>query len=164
MVLDNIEKLIEKYDNGETTLQEEQQLKSFFSQETVPAHLEVYKTMFMFFASAQKEEFKGTIPLKTRKTNRLYQWISVAAVAILMVGMYFTIQTTNTDPMASLTEEERRDLYYAQEVFDLMSQNFRKGTEKLATMNHLSESFDKGTDQIVHLGEFDDQVNKIFKD
>ena len=30
MVLDNIDKLLEKYDNGETTLQEEQQLKTIF--------------------------------------------------------------------------------------------------------------------------------------
>ena len=38
MVLNNIEKLIEKYDNGETTLKEEQQLKDYFSQQTVPPH------------------------------------------------------------------------------------------------------------------------------
>ena len=49
MVLNNIEILIEKYENGETTLKEEQQLKNYFSQETVEPHLEVYKSMFQYF-------------------------------------------------------------------------------------------------------------------
>ena len=88
MVLDNIEKLLEKYDNGETTLQEEQQLKNYFSKETVAPHLEVYKPMFVYFLQTQNEQFTKTIPLQSKKTYTLYKWISAAAIAILMFAVY----------------------------------------------------------------------------
>ena len=88
MVLDKIENLLEKYDNGETTLQEEQQLKSYFSQETVAPHLEVYKPMFQYFLLTQKEQFTKDVPLKPRKTNTLYKWISIAAITVLMFGEF----------------------------------------------------------------------------
>ena len=67
MVLDKIEKLLEKYDNGETSLQEEQQLKNYFSQEVVAPHLEVYKPMFVYFLQTQKEQFTKTIPLQPKR-------------------------------------------------------------------------------------------------
>ena len=63
MVLNSIEKLLEKYDNGETTLQEEQQLKNYFSKETVAPHLEVYKSMFQYFLHTHEERFTKDVPL-----------------------------------------------------------------------------------------------------
>ena len=38
MELANINELLVKYENAETTLQEEQMLKKYFQQDTVPAH------------------------------------------------------------------------------------------------------------------------------
>ena len=89
MVLNNIEKLLEKYDNGETTLKEEQQLKSYFSQETVAPHLEMYKPIFAYCLVNEKEQFTKDVPLKTKRTFD-YTWISVAAVAVLFFGFYFS--------------------------------------------------------------------------
>ena len=69
MVLDNIEKLLEKYDNGETSLQEEQQLKNYFAEETVPPHLEGYKAMFVYFSVTREEQYTKDVPLKTKTTK-----------------------------------------------------------------------------------------------
>ena len=101
MVLNSIEKLLEKYDNGETTLKEEQQLKDYFSKETVPPHLEVYKSMFQYFLHTQEEQFTKDFPLKPKKTINLYQWISVAAAVVLMFGVYTQVGNTQPDdPLA----------------------------------------------------------------
>lgn len=43
-----IEQLLDRYWNCETTLQEEDILKAFFSQEGVPAHLARYKSLFVY--------------------------------------------------------------------------------------------------------------------
>ena len=89
MVLNNIENLLEKYENGETSLQEEQQLKDYFSQDTVAPHLEMYKPMFTYFLVNQQEQFTKQLPLKTKKRFN-YKWLSVAAVAVLMVSVFVT--------------------------------------------------------------------------
>jgi len=101
MVLNNIEDLLEKYNNGETTLKEEQQLKNYFSQETVAPHLEHYKPMFGYFLVNQNERFTKNVPLKSnRKFN--YKWLSVAAVAVLLFGIYI-----NRPVVQEITEEDQ---------------------------------------------------------
>ena len=50
-----IEQLLERYWQGETNLDEEQILRSFFCQEDVPAHLRQYSDYFAY-VKASKEE------------------------------------------------------------------------------------------------------------
>lgn len=50
-----IEQLLESYFACTTTLQEEQILRSFFSQEDVPAHLAQYADLFQYEATAKEE-------------------------------------------------------------------------------------------------------------
>ena len=89
MVLNNIDKLLEKYENGETSLKEEQVLKNYFSGDNVAPHLEHYKPMFVYFLGNQQEQFTKDLPLKT-KNKFNYKWLSVAAVAVIMLGVYFS--------------------------------------------------------------------------
>ena len=57
MVLNSIEKLLEKYENGETSLREEQQLKEYFAQEEIQPQFEAYKPLFMYFSENSMEEY-----------------------------------------------------------------------------------------------------------
>lgn len=50
-----IEQLIERYFNCQTTLQEEQILRSFFAQEDVPGHLMQYAELFQYEMEAKAE-------------------------------------------------------------------------------------------------------------
>ena len=54
MELARIEKLLDKYFEGETTISEEKELKVYFTGETVPSHLEKYKDLFGYFQTKAK--------------------------------------------------------------------------------------------------------------
>ena len=158
MVLNNIEKLIEKYENGESTLKEEQQLKDYFSQETVEPHLEVYKSMFQYFSVTKEEQFTKDVPLipitiGTKKTYTLYKWISVAAIAVLMFGIYFQNTRLNDKIDPVLAQQTK-------EALSLLSMNFNKGT---SSVNLLSSNFTKGAENIAYVSTFGETTNKIYK-
>lgn len=56
----DIEKLLEKYYEGETTLDEEKELRQFFQQETIPAHLLEHAAPFRYFAEARTQHPSAT--------------------------------------------------------------------------------------------------------
>ena len=50
-----IEQLLERYWQGDTSLNEEQTLRQFFLSNQVPAHLERYRALFAYQQMAQTE-------------------------------------------------------------------------------------------------------------
>lgn len=158
-----IEKLLEKYENAETTLQEEQQLKNYFTEETVAPHLEVYKPMFAYFLHTQNETFTKDIPLKPKKTTILYQWISVAAVAVLMLGILIP-------NILGPSQEEIEQRALAMETYNktmealsLVSLGMNEGKQQLNTLAMVSDNFNQGIEEASRLSEFSKTTNKIFK-
>ena len=98
----DIETLLNKYFEGETTCEEERRLRRFFAEGLVPEHLEVYRPMFAFFEAEQKElaeisgkgnaaEMPELAPFEKRtKTVRQYLTYSLSAAAaaiLLLVGI-----------------------------------------------------------------------------
>lgn len=94
-----IEQLLECYFDCKTTLQEEQILRSFFSQEEVPAHLAQYASLFKYEAEAKEsvlsEEFDKRIigliaeegrPQRhiLRKSTRIFAPFFKAAAVVAM--------------------------------------------------------------------------------
>ncbi|MDD7884898.1 hypothetical protein [Flavivirga sp. 57AJ16] len=159
MVLNNIERLLEKYENGETTLKEEQQLKHYFSQETVAPHLEMYKPMFAYFLVNQQEQFTKDIPLKRKRTN--YKWIYVAAVAVLMLGFYFEAPIVNSyeEYAYGTYSNPEKALDEVTKSLAMISDHFNKGT---STVNYLNE-VNKGTATLGYLNEIENTTSIIFK-
>ena len=102
----DIETLLNKYFEGETTCEEERRLRRFFAEGLVPEHLEVYRPMFAFFEAEQKElaeisgkgnaaEMPELAPFeKKTKTVRQYLTYSLSAAAaaiLLLVANYVII-------------------------------------------------------------------------
>ena len=88
----NIHKLIERFLDGETTLEEERKLYAFFQEENVPEELKQYQEMFRGYAAIAPKESK-------RVVMRSLWWrvVSVAACFMLvsLIGYTLYIYTTS---------------------------------------------------------------------
>ena len=134
MELDRIEKLLEKYLEGSTSIVEEKELRAYFAQENVAAHLKQYAPMFRYFSIAKEERYTKELPLKKRSIN--YKWLSIAAMAVLLFGIYFGKEY-----------QEKKEAEYAynetKKALTLLADNFNKGTEKVAYLNEFENTKQK---------------------
>jgi len=163
MVLNNIENLIEKYNNAETTLKEEAQLKAYFASDNVAAHLEHYKPLFQYFSQSKQEQYTKDVPLNTKKKTRLYQWISVAAVAVLMLGLIVPNMFGPTDEQLRDREIAMETYNKTMEAFNLISLGMNEGKSQLTSLALVSDNINEGVQQASRLGEFNTITNKILK-
>ena len=76
-----IDRLIGKFFDGETTLREEQRLYEFFARRSVPARLQGYREVFAGFASMQAGE-----PRRLKLRRVLMRVAAAAAVALIVVS------------------------------------------------------------------------------
>lgn len=163
MALINIEELLEKYDNAETSLAEEAQIKAYFTEADVPPHLESYKLLFDYVSHTKKEQFTKEVPLPPKRT-KLYQWVSVAAIALLMLGAYFqATQMNQKTTLDDLSHEQLMAYNQTLEVLNLVSTKLNKGTDHLGALNLVSSKLNEGAENLVYVKEFNKATNKIIK-
>jgi len=146
MELKNIEILLEKYFDGETSISEENELRKYFSSTDVSAHLMHHKPMFAYFsvAAAQKSEDKKAIMSVKSKTA----WLSIAASIAVIVGVVAYVQNR--------TEVANSDLgtYDNPEVA-------LKETQRALAM--LSKHVNTGIESVTYVKEYKKSKNLIFK-
>lgn len=148
MELDKIELLIEKYFQGETSIAEENELKSYFSSPDVAQHLEQYKPMFGFFAQAKEQQYKAIAPLKAKKRT-LVAWLSIAASVVVLLGV-------GTFAYLNYNDQQSQDLG----TYDDPEVAFRETQKALAL---ISEHVNTGIESVEYINEYEQSKNKIFK-
>lgn len=87
MDLQKIEQLLKAYFEGKTSVADEKNLQQYFKSDEVAPHLEVYKDMFTFFATAKSEKIQITPEIATIKKQSLFiqmrKWYAVAALLVV---------------------------------------------------------------------------------
>lgn len=132
MELANIEKLVEKYENAETTLQEEAILKDYFTKEDVAPHLQEYSYMFNYFTAVKDEAYTKTIKLEPKKSNKInFKWLSVAASIALLFSVFI-----GKPLIKDYQDRKEAERIYAQvnEGLQLLSNNLKKGEQAVAQL------------------------------
>jgi len=153
MVLDRIEKLIDKYFEGETSIAEENELKVYFSSSDVAQHLKQYQPIFGYFSQAKEQQFTQEIPLLTKSRDNkrnVVLWLSVAASVVVMLGvgtfMYF--ESNKSEQFVACTPEDNPELALEQ-------------TQKALAL--VSEHLNTGIESVGYINEYENTKNKIFK-
>lgn len=166
-----IEHLIKKYEKGETSVQEEQELKVFFQQDEIPFNLRGYRDIFCYFDVSSKEELPDpdfdekliaslteTKSIRSfRKIRSLYGISGIAASIVVLIGLYFVMQVNNTyqdtysDPELAYAEVKK--------VLMKVSGNFNEGTKELKNVKEMK----KGFDELHKISAFDDGLKSMEK-
>lgn len=137
MELANIEKLLQKYLDAETTIAEENTLRTYFLSKQVAPHLREYKVLFEYFSISKQEIHTKPLQLNTKKTN--WKWLSVAASLVLLVSLY--------------TGYENNQQRKAEKIYN----------ETQVALQMLSTNLNKGNNAIAQLQYFETAKNKVFK-
>ena len=141
MELANIERLLVKYENAETTLKEEDALRTYFASNKVAPHLKEYQLLFNYFKSNTDKTYTKKIILNTKIINN--NWRMVAASLILLLGTYSGLHIIN-----EYNEKKQA------------AENLAQITNVLKLV---STSLNKGNQELKRLHVYEDSVNKIFK-
>ncbi|MCB0804389.1 MAG: hypothetical protein KDC05_01250 [Bacteroidales bacterium] len=169
----DIERLIGKYEQGQTTAKEEELLKYWFSNEEVPEQLAIYKEIFAFYDAASEEELpdpefdrklldtlgisEENVQNKSGMLRRLYPAFGIAASIVLLIGVYFIFQTqqpntgTYDDPEIAYAEAKR--------VLLQVSGNLNTGMDELSNVKSMS----KAVDELDNLEMLDNGIKEMKK-
>jgi hypothetical protein len=138
-----IDLLLQRYYEGQSSLEEEKELISFFSEHDVPEHLILDKACFL----AQKE-IQLTVPSnlgstleqnidqwdQSSKKNRILSWskwslgIAACTLAVFMAVKPIFTETTSLSPEEKILCQQANDALYK------FSSLFNKGLDKLQVL------------------------------
>lgn len=141
----NIETLIDKYFDGETSLNEERQLQDYFSSPNVAQHLEQYRALFGYFAKEREQRFDGALPLEPRK-RKAVAWLSVAASVVVLLGVgtfaYKTIQPQTTAGDLGTYDDPELAFQQTQKALDMLATHVNTGVESVEYINEYEQQKD----------------------
>ncbi len=163
-----IEKLLENYFEGETSLSEERMLREFFRQKEIPAHLVELKEQFELY----EEEGQATLPgdfddalfEEIRKQDRgrkayrrttIYYITGVAATILLLISVFVRFDPFIGSSQANDSETEMA-FNEASRILYFVSDRFNKGANPLSKVAR----FDEGIKDLSSMKKFDEGISK----
>lgn len=94
----NIDDLLNKYFDGETSVEEEQRLRAFFVSEKIPQRLDIYKPLFAYFDEEIRKKQKKRQQTFSGKRKILYSLSGIAASLLLLLGIKYVVDIQKICP------------------------------------------------------------------
>lgn len=146
-----IEKLLEKYFSGESTLEDEKALREFFSRDDVPANLVKLRPYFGFLQAERSIELPNadfdariTSRLKEPKLVRLMDlrrpwiyWVSGVAASVLILVAVFVRFDPLTRPVKDTYQDPQVAYHEATKILLFVAGKFNKGASRLEPVSRI---------------------------
>ncbi len=154
MTTSEIEKILDRYYEGDTTLTEEQLLREYFNGAHVADHLKTDQPLFRYFSASASEsparepQVVSIAPIR----HKILYVSSLAAGVLLVIGLFFTFLNnhSNRNHLLNNTIEVQMAYMQTEDALMLVSGNLNNGlhlVRKLAT-------FDKALNDMQRIGKF----------
>lgn len=148
MELTKIEALLHRYEEGDTSLAEEQILKDYFTNEEVPPHLNEYQSLFTYTVKARTTSFNRDIPYKRKKTK--FAFAGIAASIVIAIGLFLALN----NPVQELEQQQLGTIEDPGEAY----------IKAKETLLMVSGALNFGQEELVYVEEFDKAKNKYIKE
>lgn len=138
-----VEAILQRYLDGGTTLEEEKQLRAWFSASDVPNELAHYRPMLEYFSAEHQETYPGEVQKPTmqmqiadhkkgRPKRIIYIWTSIAAVIVFVaLGLnYIHLRQVEAEKEALLARQNELNLKAFADMANalmLVSETLNKG-------------------------------------
>ncbi|MCF2496887.1 HEAT repeat domain-containing protein [Dyadobacter chenhuakuii] len=171
----DIEKLLEKYYEGETTIEEEKEIKRFFQNGDVPEHLMSHAAQFGYFVEARNEHPSLTFgsellmlldPPKQSPVRTFGRWLVriAAGLALLIVGFLGgrAFQERDGAEIPSIASKESVSQLEMKNVLAFEKMNSTSASERIQAVNqsYALSNLDKDITQLlINTLNFDPNVN-----
>lgn len=162
-----IEELIEKYINGETSIEEEKDLKKYILNAKVLPQQNYLKHLFKFYQKEKDDNFlsieetmqleaiqkatKGRIFTFKSQPNKIVKYLiySAAVIACILVG-FFTINYFTSDSRtpivinnSNLSENKEIAIYETERAFSLVAKSLHSVYNNLEKLEYFDQSLEK---------------------
>ncbi len=149
---EDIDDLLEKYFEGESSIEEERKLKAYFNSDFVADEHKQFSSMFEYFSMAQAEKLESAIELDLNKKEKKSQLrivrrrlMAVAAGLALLISSIFVMKTQiDSDQGPILSDAERIEaeeaLETTMEALAMLGVQFNKGTESMSNIKALGKA------------------------
>lgn len=153
---EHIRELLDKYLEGNTSVEEESKLRAFFSRRDIPKEFRSEAHWFNHISAqtisndeinSLERDLSQWVDRQeaAQKTIRLRSWIiSIAAGFAILVGITLFLKYKQTDTLKDTYEDPQIAYLEAKKVLMYVSETLNKGTEKLQPVSH----FEEGTNEM----------------
>ena len=154
MELPKVNELLEKYWQGETSREEEAQLRRYFREEEPPAALRSVAELFRYYDHPPQldEDFDEQLLAQLSEGKSVAMWPALlkiaAVVAIFLAGAWWTKQAYFTSPEPAVAivtssdtyEDPERAYEETKQALLLVSSLMNEGTQHLAKLEKFDEA------------------------
>ncbi|MDR2954952.1 MAG: hypothetical protein LBV43_07720 [Prevotella sp.] len=109
--MNDLDKILDKYFEGETSLEEERILREYFLQEDIEEQYKSYIPLFNFFSAERKE-----IPVKPKRKRRIPFYViasvaaSIALVMCIRIFYYLPMQNLDAKSIVYIDGQKKTDI------------------------------------------------------